>query len=74
MTSDSIKEKFLALLPPIFTRADIPKYLGSLISPRYLANLDSVGEGPPRFKAGKKTAYVREPWVDWYIERFIVAA
>ena len=74
MTSDSIREKLLTLLPPLFTRADIPKYLGSLISPRYLANLDSEGAGPPRFKAGKKTAYVRESWVDWYIERFIVVA
>ena len=72
MTSETIKDELMALLPRIILRADIPKYLGQLISPRYLANLDSAGQGPPRFKIGKKVAYLRELFVDWYLERYLI--
>lgn len=33
-------------LPALLTRKDMGKFFGSLLSPRYLANLDCLGKGP----------------------------
>lgn len=52
-------------LPPAFTRGDVPKFFGSLVTPGWLANLNSDGLGPKSFKCGKKVAYTSKDFVDW---------
>jgi len=59
----------LESLPPIIAHAEIERYLGGLISRRYLANLNSRGEGPKRFRFGRKVAYKREDLVAWVEKR-----
>lgn len=56
-------------LPPVVARHKIDVCLGGVFSEKYLANLDSSGNGPRRFKLGRKTAYLREDLIDWLISR-----
>jgi hypothetical protein len=52
-------------LPPAFARTEVPRLLGGVISSGRLANLDSAGEGPPRFYIGRKAGYLRRPFIEW---------
>ncbi|MGO9016910.1 MAG: helix-turn-helix transcriptional regulator [Syntrophobacteraceae bacterium] len=53
-------------LPVIFGRAEIRRLLGGVLSPGYLANLDSKGEGPPRIRIGaRRVGYPRGPFIAW---------
>lgn len=56
-------------LPQILTRKDIGKFFGSLISPRYLANLDSSKKGPKKARIGHKVVYQREDFLEWLNSR-----
>ncbi len=61
-------------LPVIFARKEIEKLLPGIISPRYLANLDSKGEGPPRIRIhGRGVAYPRDGFIDWLRRRSLAA-
>lgn len=52
-------------LPALLTRKDMGKFFGSLLSPRYLANLDCLGKGPRRTRIGQKVVYRREDIIEW---------
>ena len=57
----------------IIARTEIKVFTGGLISPKYIANLDSKGEGPSgRIKSGRKTGYQKKPFVDWLRDRSII--
>lgn len=71
MVSETLKQ-MMPNLPMLFTRKDIEKFFGHLISPRYLANLDSEGKGPKRTRIGRKVAYTRDDWVEWIAGRVSV--
>lgn len=47
-------EKLSESLPPAFSRKVASVYLKGIISAKYLANLDSRGEGPGGVLIGKK--------------------
>jgi hypothetical protein len=67
-----MKEKLDTLknsLPPIIARSKIGKYLGGMLSSRYLQNLDAAGRGPERIRLGGKVGYLREDLVRWLEER-----
>lgn len=49
----------------IVARSEVRNFTGGLISEKYLANLDSLGEGPPSIKIGRKRAYPVVPFVAW---------
>jgi len=50
----------------LVARAEVKKFSGGLISGKYLANLDSAGEGPPgAFRVGGKVAYPAERLAEW---------
>jgi hypothetical protein len=71
------KENFIAeikqALPPVFARDAVGRLTGGLISPRTLANLDSLGRGPRhRVRVGKKVAYSREAFIEWIESRTAV--
>ncbi len=52
-------------LPPILTRPVIGEKLAHIISPRYLANLDCLDKGPPRFRIGRRIGYPRDEFLVW---------
>jgi len=57
-------------LPPVLARKDVSRYLGGIISPKTLANLDSLGEGPSgRFKVGRTVVYPTAALLMWLEER-----
>ena len=54
----------------VVARNQVDKLTGGLITPNYLANLDSQGLGPTgRFKCGGKIAYPVESLIEWLNER-----
>lgn len=59
----------LPQLPYYLTRKDIAKFFGSIISPRYLANLDSKGLGPTHKRLGRKVVYKATDFVAWLASR-----
>ena len=57
----------------IIARTEIRVFTGGLISPGYIANLDSRGEGPSgRIKSGRKTGYQKRAFVQWLRERSLI--
>lgn len=67
--SEGFFENLLPEMPNILTRKDIRRFFGSYISPRYLANLDSLNKGPERCRVGGKVVYRKEDFVDWLESR-----
>jgi hypothetical protein len=53
------------ILPPLIPRSEVPNLLPGLFSKKYLANLNSLGEGPPYIKIRRKVVYKREPFIAW---------
>lgn len=57
-------------LPPLFDRETAAKCLGGIISPKTLANLDSLGKGPKyAMRIGKKIAYEKVSFLEWIKSR-----
>jgi hypothetical protein len=53
-------------LPPFIARKDVSKLLGGTISPKTLANADSLGKGPEvRTSCGKTVVYETESLLKW---------
>ncbi len=54
----------------IVARTEIRTFSGGTLSEKYMANMDSQGEGPAgRIKIGKKVAYYVDSLVDWLEKR-----
>lgn len=53
----------------VVARTHIEEFTGGLISPKYIANLDCIGEGPPRVLFGRKVGYPVEGLVAWLRKR-----
>lgn len=64
-----ILKKLQEVLPLFFTRKDIPKYLGSIISRGTLANLGKK-DGPPYELIGNKAVYEKNSFLVWFEEHF----
>jgi hypothetical protein len=58
-------DSLIKSLPPMISRDHVEKYLGGVISPKTLANLDSEGKGPRRMRIGRKVAYFTEDLLEW---------
>ena len=55
---------------PIIPRTKASDFTGGVIGAKYLANLDSQGQGPPgRFKIGRKTVYPVKQFIEWLEDR-----
>ena len=53
-------------LPPVFTRKTASQAIGGLMSPKTMANLDALGQGPAvRVKLGSRTGYEKEEFLNW---------
>lgn len=69
MVSVTIEELLCRLeneLPCTFTRSNIGILTGGAVHPRTLANRDSLGTGPPRFRLKKKIIYERTSFLEWF--------
>lgn len=58
-----------ATMPPIFKRSQVGTLTGGMVNTKTLANLDSQGKGPERFRLGKLVAYEREAFLAWLENR-----
>jgi hypothetical protein len=55
---------------PYVARNEVAKFSGGILTPKYLANLDSAGKGPAgRIRIGRKIAYPTTSLVRWLESR-----
>jgi hypothetical protein len=66
---DDLKTKWPSA---IVARTEVGRFSGGILSPGYLANLDSIGEGPPRIRVGRKVGYPVSGLVEWMRRRTTV--
>ena len=51
-------------------RGEVGNFTGGIVNPRTLANLDSLGKGPPgRVRIGRKIAYPVLQFTEWLTKR-----
>lgn len=62
-------EELKKVLPLLFTRRDIQKNLGSIISRGTLANLGKKN-GPPYEIIGNKAVYEKDSFLEWLEKHF----
>ena len=54
----------------VVARSQVKSFSGGVLDPRYLANLDSTGEGPSiRLRIGRQIVYPVNELVSWMIAR-----
>lgn len=53
----------------IVARRRVKEFTGGLISEKYMANLDSQGQGPARVRIGRQVAYPVDGFVLWLENR-----
>ena len=51
-------------------RSEVKKFSGGLLTSGTMRNLDSLGEGPPKEKFGKKICYDVRDLVEWMERRY----
>jgi hypothetical protein len=69
MRNNGFIEQLRKELPPVFGRPAISKILPGVIDPKTLANLASLGEGPPYQMVRRRCVYDRESFLDWLQEQ-----
>jgi hypothetical protein len=51
---------------PVVARTELLRFSGGALHPRYMANLDSRGEGPPgRMRIGRRVVYPVAALITW---------
>lgn len=63
---DNMRE-ILKDLPVVFGRNAIEQLFPGILTSKFLANLDSAGTGPERFKRGRRVFYERDSFIDWFL-------
>jgi hypothetical protein len=53
----------------IVARKKVAEFSGGILSEKYLANLDSLGQGPERLHIGRQVAYPVDSLIRWMEER-----
>lgn len=49
----------------VVARSEVGNFSGGMVMPKYLANLDSKGEGPDRIRIGRKIGYPVKSFISW---------
>lgn len=66
MTDEIFEAMARAWGAPVVARADVGRFSGGGLSPKYLANCDSLGMGPKgRFMMGRRVVYPTRELVSW---------
>lgn len=60
-----------AALPTTFSRQVVARHLRGIYTVSTLANLDSIGAGPPKERIGRSVMYEKETFLLWLESRFI---
>ena len=72
-TETEIQQHFDALAikwkSSFVARDQIEVFTGGLVSPGRMANLDCLGQGPSRFRLGRKVAYPVGSLIKWLMDR-----
>jgi len=71
--SQDVLATFRKEAPPIIRRPDLKK-VGFPYSPGFMANLASIGQGPPSFRVGRLVCYDRDALADWLATKITVEA
>ena len=67
---DQLISELDRILPPIFARSKIDRYLGGIVSPGYMATLDSERKGPDgSIRCGRHICYTKKPFLLWLRNR-----
>jgi hypothetical protein len=53
----------------IVARKRISEFSGGILSEKYMANLDCLGQGPPRLHIGRQVAYPVDTLITWMQDR-----
>lgn len=53
----------------IVARKNIREFTGGILSEKYMANLDSLGQGPPKIRIGRQVAYPIDDLIKWLEKR-----
>jgi len=69
MMENALVAQLRATLPLVFKRSQVGELTGGMVNTKTLANLDSQGKGPARFRLGKLVAYEREAFLTWLENR-----
>ena len=73
MENEKVKQAFFALgekWPSTFVSRDkISEFTGGAISQGRMANLDYLGDGPNRFRLGRKVCYPVDDLIKWLCDR-----
>jgi len=72
MDKQEVIETLRKELPPIIARVSVDRLLGGTVCGRTLSNLDCVGQGPPKVRLGRKIAYPRDSFLEWFAARMTV--
>ncbi|MBU1275401.1 MAG: hypothetical protein KJ720_08495 [Proteobacteria bacterium] len=73
MARNELMDELASSLPPVLYRTN-PRFRELTgLSPRTMANLDSLGQGPAqRVRLGKIVGYSRESLLSWLAKRLVV--
>ena len=67
---DQIIAELDRVLPAVFARSKIDRFMGGLFTPGYLASLDSEGSGPEgSARCGRHVVYQKKPFLQWLRKR-----
>jgi len=53
----------------VVARSQVGQFSGGVLTPKYMANLDSIGVGPERIRIGRKVVYPVHSLVKWLKSR-----
>jgi hypothetical protein len=53
----------------LVSRSEVARFSGGVLTPKYMANLDSQGDGPERMRIGRKVCYPVSSLVRWMKSR-----
>lgn len=53
----------------LVARTDVGPFSGGVLHPRTMANVDSLGQGPPSVRIGRSVAYPVRPLIEWMRKR-----
>lgn len=63
---DQLKKSWRA---PLVARREVGRFSGGMLTPKTMANHDSLGTGPKRIRIGRQVAYPVDALVEWLRER-----
>ena len=66
MDINLIIKKLNESMPPAFTRKELPKLLGGIISVGHMSNLDASKQGPPRMRLKRHVVYEKDTFLKWF--------